>query len=51
MLRKTDCVQDAEFYRKEITEMVKEIKNLKAIKFIYGVALSSYKEEKAREFP
>lgn len=46
MLRNMDCVQNAEFYRKEITEMVKEIKDLRAIKFIYGVVLSSYKEEK-----
>ena len=37
-----------ESIRKEIIEMVKEIKNEKYLKMIYGYVNSAYREEKSR---
>lgn len=49
MLRKMDCVQDAEFYRKEITEMVKEMDKIKYLEFIYNLMINSFQKDKEKD--
>ena len=40
-------MDEKEYYKEKIIEMVKEMKNEKILKLIYGFAKSGYEEEKA----
>lgn len=49
MLNNMDCVRDNEFYRKEITKMLKDMDKIRYLEFIYNLMINSFRKDKEKD--